>query len=98
MPGDTTRVPLSNWLREVVRATVLAYRKAMGDGLTDWQATPPVRAAYLAAGGDPKRMATAIPGMIAAAARDHSEWFWRPARNHIARQRRCERSACGRRR
>ena len=65
MPGDTTRIPLSNWRREVVRATVLAYRKAMGEGLTDWQATPHVLAADLAAGGDPERMATDIPEMVA---------------------------------
>ena len=88
MPGETTRVPLSNWPREVVRATVLAYRKAMGEGLSDWQATPRVRAAYLAAGGDPTRMATDIPEMIAAAVRDHSEWFWRPARDYLDRQHR----------
>ena len=88
MPGDTTRIPLSNWRREAVRATVLAYRKAMGEGLTDWQATPHVLAAYLAAGGDPERMATDIPEMVAAAARDHSEWFWRPARDRLDRQHR----------
>ena len=58
------------------------------EGLTDWEATPPVRAAYLAAGGDPERMATDIPEMVAAAARDHSEWFWRPARDRLDRQHR----------
>jgi hypothetical protein len=30
----------------MVVATVLAYRKARGDGLNDWEATPGTRAAY----------------------------------------------------
>jgi hypothetical protein len=47
MPGDTTRTPLRTWRRDVVRATVLAYRKAMGEGLTDWQVGPGTLAAYL---------------------------------------------------
>lgn len=87
MPGDTTRVSLKAWPRELVVATVLAYRKAMGDGLTDWEATPIVRAAYLAAGGDPEDKG-AVPEMVAAAARDHREWFWRPTRERIEREER----------
>jgi hypothetical protein len=88
MPGDTTRTPLRTWRRDVVRATVLAYRKAMGEGLTDWQAGPGTLAAYLAAGGDPERAERDIPEMIAAAARDHGEWFWRPAQLRIEREER----------
>lgn len=92
MPGETIRTPLTTWQRDLVRATVLAYRKAMGEGLTDAQAWPLTREAYLAAGGDPERAATEIPEMVTAAARDHGDWFWRPAHAYADRQDRYMRS------
>jgi hypothetical protein len=91
-PVDTTRAPLTSWRRDVLRATVLAYRRAMGEGLTDWEAGPSVPAAFIAAGGQPELAPTQIPQMIAAAARDHGEWFWRPARERVAREERFWRS------
>jgi hypothetical protein len=72
LPPD---LPPPTWRRDVVRATVLAYRKAMGEGLTDWQAGPGTLAAYLAAGGDPERAERDIPDGEAAStqsARAHS--------------------------
>lgn len=57
----------------------------MGDGLTDWEAAPIVCVAYVAARGDPADK-TAIREMVAAAARDHKEWIWRPIRERIARE------------
>jgi hypothetical protein len=94
MPGETTRTPLTRWSVEVARATVLAYRRAMGEGLDDWQSYPLTRAAYLAAGADPDAAPRAIPEIIAAAARDHGEWFWRPVRLRLDREERWLK-ACG---
>jgi peptidoglycan/xylan/chitin deacetylase (PgdA/CDA1 family) len=90
MPAETAR--LSNWRREVVVATVQAYRRATGEGLTDWQAGPLTRAAYLGAGGDPEAANTAIPAIIGAAARDYPDWFWRPAHAYADRRDRYMRS------
>lgn len=52
---------------------VLAYRPSMGK---QPRATVAERAAH------------DIPLMISAAARDHSEWFWRPSRERIAHEER----------
>jgi hypothetical protein len=43
------------------------------------------REAFIAAGGDPALAGQDVPASIAAATREHSEWFWRPARERIAR-------------
>ncbi len=88
MSANTTRIPLTRWSRDIVKATVLAYRRAKGEGLEEYAAQPLTRAAYLAAGGDPAEAGTAIPEMIGAAARDHSEWFWRPQNERLEREER----------
>jgi hypothetical protein len=87
MPGDTTRTPLTTWRRDIVRATVLAYRAAKGEGATEAESHAAAKAAYLAAGGDPDA-AGPVYEIIAAAIRDHGEWFWRPLRRYMDRQER----------
>jgi hypothetical protein len=44
------------------------------------------RKAFVAAGGDPALAARDVPKIIAAATREHSDWFWRPARERLARE------------
>jgi hypothetical protein len=46
------------------------------------------RGAFIAAGGDPAQTAQDVPRIIGAATRDHSDWFWRPACERIAREER----------
>jgi hypothetical protein len=77
---------LSSWDRAVVLATVLAYRGSMGEQPHATVADKAAREAFVAAGGDPALAGQDVPRIIAAATRDHSEWFWRPARERIARE------------
>ena len=50
------------------------------------------RDAFIAAGGDPDLASVEVPRIIGAAARDHSDWFWRPANERIAREERARRA------
>ena len=88
MPGETHRVVLSSWSRPVVVATVLAYRASMGEQPRAAVADRDAEAAFLAAGGDPGLAKRDVPLIVSAAARDHPDWFWRPARERIAREER----------
>jgi hypothetical protein len=81
--ADTTRTPLTRWPQEVARATALAYRKAAGEGLLGIDRFRPARDAFMAAGGDPAEAPSAVMEIVAAAARDHGEWFWRPSRLRV---------------
>lgn len=92
MTGETHRTPIRSWPREMVRATVLAYRAALGDGGLGPEAFQAAREAFIAAGGEPDRAPHDIPLMVSAAARDHGEWFWRPARERVDREERFWRS------
>jgi len=40
-------------------------------------------AAFIAAGGEPAEAGRVVPEIVAAAARDHGEWFWRPVRERV---------------
>ena len=86
MLGETHRAPLTSWSRPVVVATVLAYRRSMGEQPRALVADHAARAAFLAAGGDPGQAARDVVLIVAAAARDHPDWFWLPARERIARE------------
>jgi len=83
---DPHRLPMTTWPCELVRATVLAYRSAMAAGGLDPEATAAARAAYLAAGGDPAEIASAIHTIVAEVTRLRSEWFWRPVKARIERE------------
>ncbi len=83
---DTHRTVLTAWPRPLVVAVVLAYRRAMIEGGLDPEAYRAALAAYLAEGGDPERAPSDIPQIVAAASRDHGDWFWRPVRERIARE------------
>lgn len=86
MPGDTIRTPIASWNREIFRATVLAYRQAMIEGHLDPVASRRAHETYIAAGGDPRRAGEEVMTYLAAAIRDHGEWFWRPVRQRMARE------------
>ena len=88
MTGSTHRAPLTSWSRPVVVATVLAYRCSMGEQPWAPVADRAARAAFLAAGSDPELAARDVVLVVSAAARDHPDWFWRPARERIAREER----------
>ena len=88
MPGETHRIPLSTWRRELVRATVLAYRAAAGAGKLDPDAYAAARDAYIGAEGDPAQAPREVMQIVSAAARDHGEWFWRPVRERLEREER----------
>lgn len=94
MAGNTTRAPLTRWPNAIVWAAVIACRHAMGNGLVHQRAMDLAYSAYMAAGGDPAEVDTAIPKMLGAAARDHGEWFWRPTERRLARDERWMK-ACG---
>jgi hypothetical protein len=81
-------VVLSSWDRAVVVATVCAYRQSMGEQPRATVADKAATAAFIAAGGDPALAAQDVPQIIAAATRDHTDWFWRPARERLAREER----------
>ncbi len=83
-----TTVRLSSWSRPVVVATVLAYRNSMGEQPRATVADQAALKAFIAAGGDPALAAQDVPLIIAAATREHSDWFWRPANDRIAREER----------
>lgn len=92
MPADNIRTPLTTWSRDLVRATVVAYRRAKGEGATEAESHAAGRAAYIAAGGDPAAAPRVCMEMVAAAAREHSEWFWRPLQHYMDRRDRYMRS------
>ena len=60
MPNDTHRAPLTSWPRPVVVATVLAYRRSMGEQPRAPVADCAARAAFLAAGAGPDRAGGAV--------------------------------------
>lgn len=86
MPGETHRTPLSSWSRDVARATVLAYRAGKGDGADEAECARRAAEAFFAAGGDAARVKVDLYPIISAAARDHTEWFWRPAHAYAERR------------
>ena len=86
MPNDTHRVPLSSWARPVVMAVALAYRTVLGERGGAMEAYRAATAAFLAAGGDPEAGARDVVLIVAAVARDHPDWLYRPARERIARE------------
>lgn len=86
MPGDPHRLPLTSWSRPVVVATVLAYHLSVGAQPRAAVADRAARAAFVAAGGDPALAGRDVPLIVAAAARDHPDWLWWPARERIARE------------
>jgi hypothetical protein len=90
VPNNATprTVLLSSWDRAVVVATVLAYRRSMGEQNRATVADKAALAAFIAAGGDPQLAAQDVPAIIAAATREHSEWFWKLARERLERQER----------
>ena len=83
---DTQQTVRTAWPRPLVVAVVLAYRRAMIEGGLDPEAYRAALAAYLAEGGDPERAPSDIPQIVAAASRDHGDWFWRPVRERLARE------------
>ena len=88
VPDNATprTVLLSSWDRAVVVATVLAYRRSMGEQDRATVADKAAVAAFIAAGGDPQLAAEDVPAIIGAATQEHSHWFWRPARERLERQ------------
>jgi hypothetical protein len=90
VPNNATprTVLLSSWDRAVVVATVLAYRRTMGEQDRATAADKAATAAFIAAGGDPAHAAEDVPQIIAAATQEHSDWFWRPARERLEQQER----------
>ncbi len=86
--ADTHRTPLSSWPRPVAVATVLAYRACMGER---GEAMPAFKAGWRpssrpAAIPAARRAARGVPLIVSAAARDHPDWLYRPARKRIARE------------
>ena len=65
---------------------MLAYRRALGEQPRAPVADRAARAAFIAAGGDPALAGQDVPRIIAAASAEHGDWFWRPARERIARE------------
>jgi hypothetical protein len=94
VPNNATprAVLLSSWSRPVVVATVCAYRRSMGEQPHAVVADKAALAAFIAAGGDLARAAQDVPQIIAAATQEHSDWFWRPARERLERQERAWRA------
>ena len=90
VPDNATprTVLLSSWDRAVVVATVLAYRRSMGEQDRATVADKAAVAAFITAGGDPQLAAQDVPQIIAAATQEHSDWFWRPAKERLERQER----------
>ena len=93
MPGEAAHtgphaVLLSSWARPIVVATALAYRSTMGEQPESTVAYRAARDAFIVAGGDPDLAFIEVPRIIGAAARDHSDWFWRPANERIAQEER----------
>ena len=82
VPNNATprTVRLSSWDRAVVVATVLAYRRSMGEQNRATVADKAAPAAFIAAGGDPQLAAEDVPAIIAAAPRNTATGFGdRPA-------------------
>ena len=65
---------------------VLAYRSSMGEQPESTVVDRAARDAFIAAGGDADLAFVEVPRIIGAATRDHSDWFWRPANERIARE------------
>lgn len=84
MRGPATT--LTVWLRELVRATVLTYRSAKGEGLQETDCYRRARKTYVAASGTPESAPYEVMLMVAAAARDHPDWFWKPLEERLARE------------
>ena len=84
MTNSTSR--LSSWTCPIVVDTVLAYRSSMGEQPESTVAYRAARDAFIAAGGDPDLASIEVPRIIGAANQEHSDWFWRPANERIARE------------
>ena len=60
----------------------------LGEQPTAMVAYAAAEVAFLTASGDPALAGRDVALIVAAAARDHPDWFWRPARERIAREER----------
>lgn len=69
-----------------LRAVVLAYRAAKGEGLEEREASALAIAAYLRFGGTREEAGRDLYAMIAAVSAQHGEWFSRPERERLARE------------
>jgi hypothetical protein len=89
-PSNATprTILLSSWDRAVVVATACAYRQSMGEQPQATVADKAAHDAFIAAGGDPALAARDVPRIIGAVTREHSEWFWKPARERLEREER----------
>jgi hypothetical protein len=82
-PSDTS---LEGFGLPRLRAVVLAYRAAKGEGLEEREAAEFAIAAYLRFGGTREEAGRDLYAMIAAVAAQHGEWFSRPERERHARE------------
>ena len=89
-PSNATprTILLSSWDRAVVVATACAYRQSMGEQPQATVADQAAHDAFIAAGGDLAFAAQDVPRIIGAITREHSEWFWEPARERLEREER----------
>jgi len=79
MPIDhSTRLPLSTWDRETLRAVAVAYRRVRRLGERDLQARNAAEAVYLERHPNVPVMDAqqAVAAMISAVAREHPNWLW----------------------
>ncbi len=80
MPIDhSTRLPLSTWDRDTLRAVAVAYRRLRRLGALDLPARNAAEATYRERhpNEDPARAQQTVAHMIAAVARDHPAWLWK---------------------
>ena len=72
----------------VARATVSAYRDAMGRGEPQEACFAAAKAACVAVGGDPGALGDAAMRMVTAASIEHGEWFYAPVRRRLEHEER----------
>lgn len=79
MLGHSTRLPLSTWDRETLRAVALAYRQQRRLGAREPWAVEAAARAYLERHPTvlEQEATHAVIQMIAAVARDHPAWLWK---------------------
>jgi hypothetical protein len=79
MPIDhSTRLPLSTWDRETLRAVAVAYRRVRRLGERDLRARTAAERAYLERHPSATIVDTqrTVAVMLSAVAREHPKWFW----------------------
>jgi len=76
---------LDNWPRPLVVAVGQTYRQNGAEGTPEPAAWFRIRAAYLAAGGDPDTAATTPNRIIATLCRVHPDWMHGPALSRLQR-------------